>query len=96
MIGRVAAAAAVVAGGEREAGRAGLGGLLISENGCLVSKTIRISARRASISWVMRTRLSWVSSQKASRRSVKVSTGSSRSGVGLDRASSEIGYGDGG
>ena len=45
------------------------------------------------MSWVMRTRCSCVSSQKASKRSVRVSTGSSRSGVGLDGAAPEVGGG---
>ena len=48
------------------------------------------------MSWVMRTRCSWVLSQKASKRSVRASIGSSRSGVGLDGASSEVGCGGGG
>ena len=50
-----------------------------------------MSARRASISWIMRTRCSWVSSQNASKLSVRASTGSSRLGVGLDGAASEVG-----
>ena len=55
-----------------------------------------MSARRASMSWVMRTRCSWVSSQKASKRSVRASTGSSKSGVGLEGAAPEVGGGGGG
>ena len=42
-----------------------------------------------------RTRCSWVSSQKASKRSVSESTGSSRSGEGLEGAAS-VGCGGGG
>ena len=44
----------------------------------------------------MRTRCSSVLSQKASKQSVRASTGSSRSGVGLDGTSLEVGYGGGG
>ena len=38
------------------------------------------------MSCVTRTRCSWVSSQNASKRSVSESTGSSRSGEGLEEA----------
>ena len=48
------------------------------------------------MSWVMRTRCSWVSSQNASKRSVRESTKSSMSGVGLDGAASEGCCGGGG
>ena len=41
------------------------------------------------MSCVTRTRCSWVSSQNASKRSVSESTGSSRSGEGLEGSSSE-------
>ena len=61
-----------------------------------LARTVRMSARRASISWVMRTRCSWVSSHNASKRSVSASTGSSRSGVGLDGAAPEVDGGGGG
>ena len=62
-----------------------------------LAKTVRMSARRASMSWVMRTRCSCVSSQKASKRSVRASIGSSRLGVGLDGvASAKAGCGGGG
>ena len=44
----------------------------------------------------MRTRCSCVSSQKASKLSVRASTGSSKSGVELDRAASEVDGGGGG
>ena len=54
-----------------------------------LARTVRTSARRASISYVMRTQCSWVSSQNASKRLVRESTGSSRSGVGLEGAASE-------
>ena len=47
------------------------------------------------MSCVTRTRSSWVSSQKASKRSVSESTGSSRSGEGLEGAASR-GYQGGG
>ena len=55
-----------------------------------------MSARRASISWVMRTRCSWVLSQKASKRSVRASIGPSRSGVGLYGAAPGVCCGGGG
>ena len=55
-----------------------------------------MSAWRASISWVMRTRCSWVSSHKALKLSVRASTGSSRSGLGLDGAAAKAGCGGGG
>ena len=61
-----------------------------------LARTVRMLARRASISCVMRTRCSWVSSHNASKRSVRTSTGSSKSGVGLDGAASEVGGGGGG
>ena len=61
-----------------------------------LAKAVRMSERRASISCVRRTRCSWVSSQNASKRSVKASTGSSKSGVGLDGAASEVCYGGSG
>ena len=62
-----------------------------------LARTVRMSARRASMSWVMRTRCSRVSSQKALKQSVRASTGSSRLGVGLDEAASaEAGCGGGG
>ena len=48
------------------------------------------------MSCVTRTRCSWVSSQKASKRSVSESTGSSRSGEGLDGAASRGCRGGGG
>ena len=48
------------------------------------------------MSWVMRTQCSCVSSQKASKRSVRESTGSSRSGVGLNGAALKVGGGGGG
>ena len=54
-----------------------------------LAKTVCISARSASISWVRRTRCSWVSSQNGSKRSVRASTESSKSGVGLEGAASE-------
>ena len=54
-----------------------------------------MSARNASISWVTRTRCSWVSSQNASKRSVSESIGSSRSGEGLGGAAA-CGYWGGG
>ena len=53
---------------------------------CQHVRTVRMSARKASMSWVTRTRCSWVSSQNASKRSVSESTGSSRSGEGLGGA----------
>ena len=43
-----------------------------------------------------RTRCSWVSSQNASKLSVSESTGSSRSGEGLEGAASVDGCGGGG
>ena len=55
-----------------------------------------MSVRRASISCVMRTRCSSVSSQNASKRLVRASTGFSRSGVGLDGAVFEVSWGGGG
>ena len=61
-----------------------------------LARTVRMSARRAFISCVRRTRCSWVSSQNASKRSIRVSIGSSKSGVGLDRAASEGCCGGGG
>ena len=61
-----------------------------------LARTVRTSARRASISYVKRTRCSWVSSHNASKRSVRASTGSSKSGVGLDGAASEVGCGGSG
>ena len=61
-----------------------------------LARTVRTSARRASISCVMRTWCSWVSSQNESKRSVRESTGSSRSGVGLEGAASEGFCGGGG
>ena len=61
-----------------------------------LSRTVRRSARRASISYVMRNGCYWVSSQNASKRSVRESTGSSRSGVGLEGAASEGCCGGGG
>ena len=48
------------------------------------------------MSWVIRTRCSCVSSQKASKRSMRASTGSSRSGVGLEGVAAEVGGGGGG
>ena len=48
------------------------------------------------MSCVMRTRCSWVSSQKASKRSVSESTGSSRSGEGLEGAAAQGCRGGGG
>ena len=60
-----------------------------------LARTVLMSTRRASMSWVMRTRFSCVSSQKASKRSMRASTGSSRSGVGLDVAAPEVGEGGG-
>ena len=62
----------------------------------MLAKTVRTSARRASISCVMRTQCSRVSSQNASKCSVRESTGSSRSGVGLEGAASEGCCGGGG
>ena len=61
-----------------------------------LASTVRMSARRASISCVRRTRCSWVSSQNASDRSVRASTGSSKSEVGLDGATCEGCCGGGG
>ena len=61
-----------------------------------LARTVRMSTRRASISYVMRTRCSWDSSHNASKGSVKASTGSSRSGVGLGGVGSEVGCGGGG
>ena len=61
-----------------------------------LARTVRTSARRASISYVMRTRCSRVSSQNASKRSVRESIGSSRSGVGLEGAASKGCCGGGG
>ena len=61
-----------------------------------LARTVRISARRASIFYVRRTQCSWVSSQNASKRSVRASTGSSKSGVGLDGIAAEVGCGGGG
>ena len=55
-----------------------------------------MSMRKASISCVMRTQCSWVSSQNASKRSVRASIGSSRSGVGLDGVVYEVSWGGGG
>ena len=49
-----------------------------------------MSARRASMSWVMRIRCSCVSSQKALKRSVRASIGSSRLGEGLDSPPSAV------
>ena len=54
-----------------------------------LARTVRTSARRASISCVMRTRCSWDSFQNSSKRSVRESIGSSRSGVGLEGVASE-------
>ena len=51
-----------------------------------LANTVRISARSASISCVRRTRCSWDSSHNASKRSVRESTGSSKSGAGLEGA----------
>ena len=60
-----------------------------------LASTVRISEQRASMSCVTRTRCSWVSSQNASKRSVSESTGSSRSGEGLE-GDATCGYWDGG
>ena len=61
-----------------------------------LARTVRISARRASISCVRKTQCSWVSSQNASKRSVRASTGSFKSGGGLDGVAAEVGCGGGG
>ena len=61
-----------------------------------LARMVHMSARKASMSLVMRTRCSCVSSQKASKRSVRESIGSSRSGVRLDGTSPEVGCGGGG
>ena len=61
-----------------------------------LAKIVCISARSASISFVRRTRFSWVSSKNESKRSVRASTGSCKSGVGLEGAASKGCYGGGG
>ena len=77
-------------------GELGLKGLLILENSCLVGQDGTHVSAEGSMSWVMRTRFSWISSQNASKRSVRVSTWSSKSGVGLGGASVEVCCGGGG
>ena len=61
-----------------------------------LAKTVRMSAQRASTSWLMRTRCSWVSSQYASKRAVRSSTGSSRIVEGLADPSPGTTVGGGG
>ena len=97
MIERVTTVVVVAASGVREAGLAGPGGTCCCWSiVAWLARTVRKSARRASISCVMRTRCSWVSSHNASKRSVRESNGSSRSGVGLEGATSEGCCGGGG
>ena len=74
----------------------GLKGLLLLKNSGQIGQQCTISARSASMSCVRRTRCSWVSSHNASKRSVSESTGSSRSGEGLEGAASVGGCGGGG
>ena len=74
----------------------GLEGLLLLENSGLVGQNRTHVNVKASISCVRRTRCSWVSSRNASKRSVRASTESSKSGVGLNGAASEVCCGGGG